>query len=571
MMARLALWLCVGGALAADVAGPAPADAGAATLTPRWAAGASGALPDSVFTDAERAWLAERHPVVVALGPYPPYVFISPRGEASGISIDYLGEISARTGVEFVLVRREIDYVRSLESMARSEGPDLMPITRRESGRPLEFSKRYLSTDVVIFTQVNAPFVGGVDDLRGRRVATSAGIALDLEEKVPDHGMELIAIEHEMVALRALARGQVDAFIGDLLIGSYEIQRMGLANVGVAAPSPFESRTFSIGVRPDWPELRSVIDKALASMTPGEHAAIRTRHMGVRYEHGIKPGDVLRWVGVITSVAIVLVLLTMAWNRQLARRVRARTSELTAAGERLRALASELTIAEERERRRLAGELHDQVGQPLALARIQLAAKLGGAGRITGPSDVEDVSETLLLASQETRRLIADLSTPSMGPLGLAAAVSDWMDDRLARSAGLTMSVVDECEPGGLETLPENTRAILFRNVRELLTNVIKHANASRVVVRLSGDAENVRVRVEDDGVGFDAADLKANASDAGGFGLFSVTERMVDLGGAARILSRPGEGCAIELTLPLIRGAHPRAHRAPAHAPQTS
>ncbi len=528
--------------------------AGAERLVPAWPAIPAGASPAFQLTDAEQAWLAAEHPVVVALGPFPPYVSISREGVASGISIDYLREISARTGIEFVFERRLVSYPEALDSMLASQGPDLMPCTLRNTIRPLEFSTPYISTELVIFTQTNAPFVGGVEDLHGRVVAAQKGLAAYLTRAAADHEFELVTVEQDGDGLRSLARGQVDAYIGDLLIGSDVIQKLGLANVKVAAPSPFERRAFSFGIRPDWPELRSIIDKSLASLSTAEHAAIRTKNLGVRYEHGITPADFLRWTALIGGAALLVVLLAVMWNRQLARRVKIRTAELASASERLRSLASDLTVVEERERRRLAGELHDQVGQPLALARIQLAAQSGDDK--SRALAMKDVSETLLVASQETRRLIADLSTPSMGPLGLAAAIEDWLDDRIARSANLSMEVIDECDSTSIESLDESARSILFRNVRELLTNVIKHANAARVTVRLSNDADAIRITVEDDGVGFDPVAPNGKARDTGGFGLFSVTERMVDLGGAATIRSRRGEGCVVDLELPLRKDA---------------
>lgn len=549
MIGRVAIIVWAVGALAAGAAGQVRATGNDSTLTANWPDGKLESHRVLDLTDAEIEWIARDHDVAVAVGPYPPYVFISPEGVVSGISIDYLGEISARTGIEFVLERRLVSYPEALDSMLASQGPDLMPCTLRNAIRPLEFSIPYISTEMVIFTQTNAPFVGGVEDLHGRTVAAQKGVAAHLGEAASSHNFELLPVEQDGDGLRALATGQVDAYIGDLLIGSVEIQRLGLANVKVAAPSPFAGRAFSFGMRPDWPQLRGIIDKALASMSAAEHAAIRTKNLGVRYEHGIKSSDVLRWIGLVAGAALFLVCLAIVWNRQLARRVRIRTAELTVASDRLRSLASELTVAEERERRRLAADLHDQVGQPLALARVQLAAKIGD--EIKSSTVMKDVSETLLIASQETRRLIADLSTPSMGPLGLAAAISDWMDDRLARSTNLSMEVIDECVPGSIETLDESTRAILFRNARELLTNVIKHAHASRVVVRLSTDADAISVRIEDDGVGFDPAVSNKGANDNGGFGLFSVAERMEDLGGSATIRSRDGEGCVVELQLP--------------------
>jgi len=85
-----------------------------------------------------------------------------------------------------------------------------------------------------------------------------------------------------------------------------------------------------------------------------------------------------------------------------------------------------------------------------------------------------------------------------------------------------------------------------------LLTNVIKHAKAEKVTVRLDSEGSNVRLTIQDDGVGFDPQALPRLATDEGGFGLFSVQERMADLGGSLEIDSSPGAGCTALLTLPV-------------------
>ncbi|MHC4322998.1 MAG: sensor histidine kinase, partial [Planctomycetota bacterium] len=214
--------------------------------------------------------------------------------------------------------------------------------------------------------------------------------------------------------------------------------------------------------------------------------------------------------------------------------------------QRLKALASELTIAEERERRRIAAELHDNVQQSLALARIQLAAarRSTSADKLTAMLD--EISESMRQALQNARNIVFDLSSPSMNEIGLAAAVSEWLSEQIQKRYGLKAEFIDEC---GKIQLDEDMRAILFRSVRELLTNVVKHAKASQVNVSLKHTGDYLEIVVKDDGIGFDNT---AQSGNMGHFGLFSIQERMTDLGGSLEIESKPGNGSKVILKAPL-------------------
>jgi PAS domain S-box-containing protein len=217
--------------------------------------------------------------------------------------------------------------------------------------------------------------------------------------------------------------------------------------------------------------------------------------------------------------------------------------------QRLKALASELTVSEEQERRRIALDLHDQVGQSLSAARVQLATAKKATTDTDLAADLDEISQSLLQAVQDTRDIMYDLSSPSIDEFGLDAAISEWMEVRIASRHGLTTEfTADEMKT----PLDDDTRAIVFRCVRELLTNVVKHARASRVAVRMISKAETLRVAVEDDGVGFDATGAADADSGGGGFGLFSIQERMGDLGGELEIKSRPGAGCTAVLRVPI-------------------
>jgi signal transduction histidine kinase len=99
--------------------------------------------------------------------------------------------------------------------------------------------------------------------------------------------------------------------------------------------------------------------------------------------------------------------------------------------------------------------------------------------------------------------------------------------------------------------LDDDVRAMVFRSARELLTNVVKHAQAKQVVVRLEGEGTQVRIVVEDDGLGFDTNAVPKTMDRKGGFGLFSIQERMAALGGSLELISEPGQGCKAVLIAP--------------------
>lgn len=215
----------------------------------------------------------------------------------------------------------------------------------------------------------------------------------------------------------------------------------------------------------------------------------------------------------------------------------------------LKSLASQLSCTEEREKHRLATALHDQVGQSLVFSKFkldelrtsepsgELAESLGGVCRCLGQ------------VIQEMRTLTFDLSSPILYELGLEAAVAEWLTDEIREKHGIETEFEDD---GREKPLDDDIRAILFRNVRELLINVVKHAQAHKVKVCVRGTDEDICISVEDDGVGFDPAEAKAMAAKGDKFGLFSVRQRLEQLGGLIEIDSEPGRGCRISMKAPL-------------------
>lgn len=224
----------------------------------------------------------------------------------------------------------------------------------------------------------------------------------------------------------------------------------------------------------------------------------------------------------------------------------------------LRALAADLFLTEERERRRLASELHDHIGQDLALARIKLDALLDAALEPEQALIASAAREFVGQALDDARSLTFEVSPPVLHELGLAAALK-WLATRTAEQHKLDVECrIEEWR----EELTEEVRVLFFQAARELLFNALKHAQASRVELALSTQEQQARLTISDDGVGFDPVAALTRSSHAKGYGLYSIRERLQYIGGECAIESAPGAGARITISAPVSGG--PFAGRAP-------
>lgn len=213
----------------------------------------------------------------------------------------------------------------------------------------------------------------------------------------------------------------------------------------------------------------------------------------------------------------------------------------------LRSMTVEAAMAEEEERKHIAAGLHDKAGPLLAACYM----KLGRAMKTPAPEPVaaavRESRDLIDQATAELRSLTFDLSSPTLYALGLAPAVEALCRD----TAGHHNLRIDFEDRGTPADLSNDRRVVLYRAARELLLNVVKHAEATQAKVTCGGDAEGVFVSVVDDGVGFDADDAGRGFSRTGGFGLFTLRERVEHLGGRFAILSSRGAGTRVTVVLP--------------------
>ncbi|MDB6039158.1 MAG: putative Response regulator/sensory box histidine kinase [Verrucomicrobiales bacterium] len=216
--------------------------------------------------------------------------------------------------------------------------------------------------------------------------------------------------------------------------------------------------------------------------------------------------------------------------------------------EQLQSLASKLSLSEERERRRIATNLHDRIGQSLAFAILKLSALSQQEITDTQKESIREIRQLIEDAMGDTRSLTFELSPPVLYELGLVPAV-EWLARKIQQDHGIETRFHDDGQP---KPLDEDFRIVLFQAVRELLVNVVKHARASHAQVLVRRDGDALRVIIEDDGVGFDPAAKQSWSEGSAGFGLFSTRERLDYLGGQVKIRSNPGEGTRITLLAPL-------------------
>jgi PAS domain S-box-containing protein len=232
---------------------------------------------------------------------------------------------------------------------------------------------------------------------------------------------------------------------------------------------------------------------------------------------------------------------------ELDQRVVERTRDLADSRRRLRALVGELTRAEERERRRLAAELHDTLTQTLTLSRMNVsrASRLldEGVERTRVVEVLNQTQSTLDSSIAYTRTLIGELSPRVLYDFGLAVALQ-WLGDQM-RPHGLQVTITGD--PDILD-VRDDQAVLVFQSARELLWNVVKHADSPRAELSWDVELGELRLSVEDSGRGFS----DVHSGQGGGFGLLSIRERVALQGGRLDVRTERGRGTKVTLRLPL-------------------
>jgi PAS domain S-box-containing protein len=285
-----------------------------------------------------------------------------------------------------------------------------------------------------------------------------------------------------------------------------------------------------------------------AGQLPTERAMAANRRINDS-EIGIvtENGEII-WVQVSVAPLTLPDASMVVITQDITERKRA-AEKLEEANRQLRILSQQLFHIQEEERRHLARELHDEIGQTLTAAKINL--------KIIAPdvpakvsSRLDDSIQLLDRLLRQVRQLSLDLRPPLLDELGLVPTLR-WLVDQQAQRAGLRVTFT--AKMNGAELEPD-VQTACFRVAQEAITNIIRHSGAKNVSVELRLEAERLTLRVRDDGAGFNPAAMQESVT----LGLVSMKERASLAGGGLEVHSTPARGTEIQAWFPLARGEHP-------------
>jgi len=269
------------------------------------------------LTPEEKTWL-NAHPVIRVASDYAwaPLEFMDKDGKYKGISIDYLDRIAKTLGVELEF-KRNISWKEAIDLVRRRE-LDIFSASMETPERKTfaTFTRPYLSLPVVLFTLDNAPYIGGLSDLTGQKVAAVQGypVAAYLKREYPEIG--IIEVQNIPEALTLLQSKAVFAYMGTILNTGYYIRKGGYQNLKVSGQTAFKYE-ISMAARNDWPMMAEMLQKALNAIGEEERNTIFRKWMSITYEKRVN-------YSVIWKVLLGVFFLLSAflyWNRRLAREV----------------------------------------------------------------------------------------------------------------------------------------------------------------------------------------------------------------------------------------------------------
>lgn len=234
----------------------------------------------------------------------------------------------------------------------------------------------------------------------------------------------------------------------------------------------------------------------------------------------------------------------MTQRKQMEQALRDSEERYRQLANRLQAMTVQLSLMEEQERRQVAMDLHDGLGQTLTLSQIKLN-QLQKQPELTGQQQIAlaEIERLVGQANQSVRSLTFQISPPVLYDLGLSPALH-WLAEDLLRQYDFHVAVQEDSD---LPAIEEHWPVVLFRAIRELLLNAFKHSGAKRASVRLFREDAHFCLQVRDSGAGFDPSSVQSR-----GFGLLSIQQRVNHLGGSVRVRSAPGHGTCVTIRVPL-------------------
>ena len=515
------------------------------------------------LTIAETDWI-RNHPVVrvYADEDFPPLMYQDANGDFWGISYEYVELLFRKLGIQFQLVVG-ISIDDAVEMIHRGEGVDLIPFVEKTEFRRerMYFSNVYLSYPIVLLTRNERSYKSFLFDMGKSSIALEASSSFigPLERDYP--GMRLLITKNTNEALWLLATGQADGYIGNLATSSFLIEHNGYVNLQVTSATPYGNTEFSMGVRSDWPELVSIIDKWLGGLDSSQHHLLQEKY--IRETSHIS----IEWQWLFVSIIVVMALLIPAFlsvllkNRSLLRTRRRLKAEIEA----LRGENDELKSSA-----LLKGEIFSNISREFRVpvdAIIRYSDLLHRSGLSKQQGDyLQGISESGMFLMY----LIDDIITLARIESERYFPNNRYVDVRsIFHSLSIIFSI--RAQDKGLDfhvsidpSVPKKLlldSGILRQICANIIGNAVKFTEKGKVHVscRFIPSEQSreglLEIRVRDTGIGMDVslrerlfpslseAPSQGQAAEFQGFGLVIVKKLLQVIDGAISVESSPGSG----------------------------
>ena len=510
------------------------------------------------LTPEEKKWIEEHPVVLVGSNPrWAPLEFTDHTGAFNGVACEYLERFGRALGVTFRQV--SVPSWRQAQAKLRDGEVDLLTSLNKASARRLdvEFTTPYQSLPTAIFTHENKPYVGQATELKGMKVGVVAGYGLEtyLQGKVP--GLAPETVYDVPTGLKQLESGELDAFVGSLLVASHYIQRGGHARIKVGGELDFVYQP-AFAVRRDMKILADILSRALAGIDEQEKAGIARKWMAVTYEQSIDYAKLYKYV----AGALGLMGLFAYWNRRMAAEIRRRRAveeslrkseeSLVAANKELEAFSYSVSHDLRAPLRHVSGFvqlLQNNAKGKLDATGMRYVEVIAGAAKRMGEL-IDD-----LLSFSRMGRAQMHLETVPLGPL-----VEECRKELEPETQGRKI----EWAIGALPEVKAD-RPLLRQVLANLLGNAVKYSGKreeARIEVAAKTEGGETVVSVKDNGAGFDMkyADKLfgvfqrlhgENEFEGTGIGLANVRRIVVRHGGRTWAEGEVGKGAAFYFSLP--------------------
>ncbi|MBF0119905.1 MAG: transporter substrate-binding domain-containing protein [Desulfobacterales bacterium] len=271
--------------------------------------------PQVVLTEEERAFISGKQIRLGVDSARPPFEYINEKGVYSGISAEFIIAAAKKLGISIV-PQKDMKWTEAMEKVKIGQIDVIPKVTpSAERKKHMIFTVPYTTFPSVIVSR-KEHLAGGMDDLRGLKVGVIKGQIIEANLKRDRPELLLITSPDIKTALSELSTGKFDVFIDNLGTVAYAIDTFGLANLRIAASTPY-NHDLAFGIRKDWPLLASALDKALASMTDQEKTEIKNRWLSIKYQKGID----WRILGPIVGACLSIIIFVLIWNRRLGRAI----------------------------------------------------------------------------------------------------------------------------------------------------------------------------------------------------------------------------------------------------------